>query len=329
VGNAHAQRDRAQAELRRAREETNSLEMSAHNPKVDDVKVTEAQLREGAVAKALLDRMTEAAVKRINEISQDEMKQWGQALKGSKATPEAPCPALKIEDTAAEVLLLSDAPACVKEPGDGATPAQTLAQPEVSRRGNHEEGGKQSTNLPPEFEQVPRQCAYSPTVGEIRTSSNRCKEIGPPGEGEMEYSNSAVLPGVLRNEKGSTTGTTRDEVMSLEESRRQREERFERSIGLEHWSWCQQTITLQHATEEGGPVRLNAQFHWKRQTSLITHQAAKLAGLKGEEKKKVRVNTIIHLHMCLLGPSGGLERRDSLPESTRGGLHSLASREEV
>ena len=64
--------------------------MSAHNPKVDDAKATEARLREGAVAKALLERMTEAAVMRINEISQDEMKQWGQVLKDSKANPEAP-----------------------------------------------------------------------------------------------------------------------------------------------------------------------------------------------------------------------------------------------
>jgi hypothetical protein len=112
----------------------------------------------------------------------------------------------------------------------------------------------------------------------------------------MKDSTSAVLPGAFSKGKGSTTRTTRDKVMSLEESRRQREERFERSIGLEHWSWSWswQTITLQHATEEGGPVRLNALFHWKRQTRLITHQAAMLAGLKGEEKKKVRVNTIIH-----------------------------------
>jgi hypothetical protein len=157
MGNTHAQRGGVQAELRRGREETNSLEMPAHNLKVDDVKVTEAWLREGAVAKALLDRMTEAAVKRINEMSQDEMKQWGQALKGSKATPEAPCPALKIEDAAAEILLLSNAPVHVMEPGDGATLAQTLAQPEVFRKGNHVEEGKQSTNLSPEFEQVPRQ----------------------------------------------------------------------------------------------------------------------------------------------------------------------------
>jgi hypothetical protein len=77
--------------------------MSAHNPKVDDAKATEARLREGAVAKA--ERMTEAAVIRINEMSQDEMKQWGQVLKDSKATPEAPCPALKIKDAAAEILL--------------------------------------------------------------------------------------------------------------------------------------------------------------------------------------------------------------------------------
>ncbi len=40
--NAHAQRDGAQAELRRGREETNSLEISAHNLKGDDVKVTQA-----------------------------------------------------------------------------------------------------------------------------------------------------------------------------------------------------------------------------------------------------------------------------------------------
>ncbi len=246
MGNAHAQRDGAQAELRRGREETNSLEMSAHNPKVDDVKVTEARLREGAVAKALLDRMTEAAVKRINEMSQDEMKQWGQALKGSKATLEAPCPALKIEDAAAEILLLGNAPVRVMEPGDSATPAQTSARPEVSRKGNHEEEGRQSTNLSPEFKQVPRQCAGSPTVGEIHINIIR-REVGLPGEGEMKDSISAVLPGALSNGKGSTTRTTRDEVMSLEESRRQREERFERSIGLEHWSWCRQTITLQHA----------------------------------------------------------------------------------
>ena len=137
MGIAHAHRDGAQVELRRrTRGNQNSLEMSAHNPKVDDVKATEARLREGAVAKALLERITEAAVIRINEMSQDEMKQWGQALKDSKATLEAPCTALKIKDAAAEILLLSDAPARVAEPGDGAIPAQTSAQPEVPRKGN-------------------------------------------------------------------------------------------------------------------------------------------------------------------------------------------------
>jgi hypothetical protein len=268
--------------------------MSAHNPKVDDVKATEARLREGAVGKALLERMTEAAVIRINEMSQDEMKQWGQSLKDCKATPEAPCPALKIKDAAAEILLLSDAPVLIMEPGDVVTPPQTLAQPEVPRKSYHEEGGRQYTNLPLGIEQVSRQCTSPPTVGGIHTSSDRHKEIGPPGEREVKDLIGAVLSGALSNEKESATRTTRDEMTSLEEARRQREERFERSIGLEHWSWCQQTITLQHATEEGGPVRLNALFHWKRQTSLITHREAELAGLKGEEKKKVRVNTIIH-----------------------------------
>ena len=51
---------------------------------------------------------------------------------------------------------------------------------------------------------------------------------------------------------------------------------------------------MQHANEKGGPVKLNALFHWKRQTSLITHRAAELAGLRGEERKKVKVDTIVH-----------------------------------
>ena len=155
MGTAHAHRDGAQVELRRrTRGNQNSLEMSAHNPKVDDIKVTEARLREGAVAKALLERMTEAAVMRINEMSQDEMKQWGQVLKDSKANPEAPCPALKIKDAAAEILLASNAPTRVADPGDGETPAQNLAQTEAPCKGHHEEGGRQSINLPLGIKQV-------------------------------------------------------------------------------------------------------------------------------------------------------------------------------
>jgi hypothetical protein len=98
-------------------------------------------------------------------------------------------------------------------------------------------------------------------VGETHTGNDRPKEVEPPGEGEVKDAVSEVLPGALSNEKGSAIKTTRNEVMLLEEARRQREERFERSIGLEHWSWCRQTITLQHATEKGGPVKLNALFH--------------------------------------------------------------------
>ncbi len=213
MGTAHAHRDGAQAELRRRTRGNQQLEMSAHNPKVDDIKVTEARLREGAVAKALLERMTEAAVIRINEMSQDEMsqdemKQRGQALKDSKATPEGPCPALKIKDTAAEILLLSDAPTRVADPGDGATPAQTLAQPEAPRKGHHEEGGRQSINLPLRIEQVSRQCTSPPAVGENHISSDRHKEARPPGEGEVKDADSAVLPGALSNKKESATGTT-------------------------------------------------------------------------------------------------------------------------
>ncbi len=83
-------------------------------------------------------------------------------------------------------------------------------------------------------------------MGETHPSVNQCKETVPP-----EDLASAVLPDGPSSKKESASTTTRGEVMSLEEARRQREEKFERSIGLEHWSWCRQTITLLHATEEG------------------------------------------------------------------------------
>jgi hypothetical protein len=48
-----------------------------------------------------------------------------------------------------------------------------------------------------------------------------------PSDGEMKDLTSAVLPDALSNKKESASRTTRDEIMSLEEARRQREERFE------------------------------------------------------------------------------------------------------
>ncbi len=82
--------------------------------------------------------------------------------------------------------------------------------------------------------------------------------------------------------------------MPLDEARRRREEKFKQSIGLEHWSWCPQTITLQHATGRERPIKLNAIFDWNRQKSLITHLAARMARLECCEKKDLKVDTIIH-----------------------------------
>jgi hypothetical protein len=160
--------------------------------------------------------MTIAAVKRINEMSQDEMKQWGQALKGSKATPEALCPSLEIENTAAEILLLSNAPMCAADPGDSATPARISTQLVVPRECNHEGERKQPINFPPGFEQVPRQCTDFPTVGEVHPSINQCEKTVPPSEEETKVVASAVLPDALSNEKESAIRTTRYEIMSLE-----------------------------------------------------------------------------------------------------------------
>ncbi len=40
------------------------------------MKVTETRLREGAVAKALFEKMTAEEVKKIDEMSQNKLKQW-------------------------------------------------------------------------------------------------------------------------------------------------------------------------------------------------------------------------------------------------------------
>ncbi len=68
MGNAHVRKNGAQAELRRGREETNSLEMSAHKPKVDDVGATKARLREGVAT----DRRSTAQPRRAEEDTEFE-----------------------------------------------------------------------------------------------------------------------------------------------------------------------------------------------------------------------------------------------------------------
>ncbi len=68
MGNAHVRKNGAQAELRRGRKETNSLEMSAHSPKVDDVGATKARLREGVAT----DRRSTAQPRRAEEDTEFE-----------------------------------------------------------------------------------------------------------------------------------------------------------------------------------------------------------------------------------------------------------------
>ncbi len=65
MGNAHVRKNGAQAELWRGREETNSLEMSAHNPKVG---ATKARLREGVAT----DRRSTAQPRHAEEDTEFE-----------------------------------------------------------------------------------------------------------------------------------------------------------------------------------------------------------------------------------------------------------------
>jgi uncharacterized protein (DUF305 family) len=62
--------------------------MSAHNPKVDDMKTDEARLREGAVAKAQLEQKIAEAKKELEKMS-TQLERWEQATRVNKATPMA------------------------------------------------------------------------------------------------------------------------------------------------------------------------------------------------------------------------------------------------
>jgi hypothetical protein len=63
-------------------------------------------------------------------------------------------------------------------------------------------------------------------VGKIHPGINQCEKTVPPSEGETEDLTSAVLPDAPSDKKESASRTTRGEIMSLEEARRQREEKL-------------------------------------------------------------------------------------------------------
>jgi len=84
--------------------------MSAHNPKVDDMKTDEARLREGAVAKAQLEQKIAEAKKELEKMS-TQLECWEQATRVNKATPMALVSSSEVETSSVRTGPISAIPA--------------------------------------------------------------------------------------------------------------------------------------------------------------------------------------------------------------------------
>jgi hypothetical protein len=93
---------------------------------------------------------------------------------------------------------------------------------------------------------------------------------------------------------------------------RKEEEEYDRTRGLSHG--CRQSWDLRLRGEKGPGLKINGLFHWASGDSLILHEVAKTAGLEGHGARR-KVSTLYMgsgVHLCVLGPTHGLERRGGL-----------------
>jgi hypothetical protein len=153
------------------------LSMSTNDLDAHKIRMTGARLREGAVAKALFERMSIEAMNRINEMSQSELGRWEQALKDIKATPNMRCPSLKLENAAIEKMTASDTSTCAVEPTRTAVPIIVSAVLDAPHISNHEEWKKQATNFLPGFEHILQQCIGAPSWESPILTSSKTRQL--------------------------------------------------------------------------------------------------------------------------------------------------------
>jgi hypothetical protein len=144
----------------------NSLKMSAHNPKVDDMKADEARLREGAVAKAQLEQKIAEAKKELERMS-TQLERWEQATRVNKANPMAHNSSSEVEAIPVRTGPISATPiraptsACVITSNPEPTPL------EIPRTDAHGEEAFRTLKLPPGFgshsQQTPNKMASTMT----------------------------------------------------------------------------------------------------------------------------------------------------------------------
>jgi hypothetical protein len=199
-------------------------------------------------------------------------------LRGIKANPDAHHSTLEFETRVAEV----------------ATSAHTLTKPGVFYVNTHEKEKECIINPPPGFKHSLQRRSETSTVGAAQPNAIQGKAATSLDKRKAEAPGDTTRPEAFISEWKSAGRPPGDEVMPIAEARRARKEQFEQSIGLEHWSWCWHTITLQHVVGSDMLVRLNALFHWKKRMSLVTHMTARMAGLECCEKRNVKVDAIIH-----------------------------------
>jgi len=125
--------------------------MSAHNPKVDDMKTDEARLREGAVAKAQLEQKIAEAKKELEKMS-TQLEWWEQATRVNKATPMALVSSSEVEAIPVRAGPISTAPMRASTPTCMITSNTAPIPPEISRADTCGEEAVRAFKVPPGFE---------------------------------------------------------------------------------------------------------------------------------------------------------------------------------
>jgi hypothetical protein len=177
--------------------------MSAHNPKVDDMKADEAWLREGAVAKAQLEQKIAEAKKELEKMS-TQLERWEQTTRVSKATPTALVSSSEVEAIPARAGPISTTPMRASTSTCMITSNPTPIPPEIPRPDAYGEEAVRDFKFPPGFESHSQRtqstmpstmtdeetAPHTPYVGAHQpiSSRNQANVLSEESEGDKEAS---------------------------------------------------------------------------------------------------------------------------------------------
>jgi hypothetical protein len=177
--------------------------MSAHNPKVDDMKADEAWLREGAVAKAQLEQKIAEAKKELERMS-TQLESWEQVTRVNKAIPMALVSSSEVEAIPVRAGPINTAPTHTSTSLLRITSNPAPIPPEIPRTDACGEEAIRALKLPPGFESHSQRtqskmpstmtdeeaAPHAPYVGAHQpiSSRNQANVLSEESEGDKEAS---------------------------------------------------------------------------------------------------------------------------------------------